>query len=105
MLKSAILLGALSGSLFAQTVEEQWLERGVLGLLLTAIVFTRAIVPGWTHKDVIVERDELKAENRKMIDLMLAQQKDWLPALTASNHAVSEAMTELRLLRERRGNR
>jgi hypothetical protein len=75
-----------------------WLQWGVLGLVITGFV-TKLLVPGWMYGDVRSENQDLKAENKRLVQLVLDTQHETIPALGAAAKATEEAMAEIRLLR------
>lgn len=64
---------------------------------------TKQIVPGWFYKELKQENQELKADNKHLVELMLETQKATLPALEAGTAAVKDAMDEIRYLRRKDG--
>lgn len=75
-----------------------WVEYGVLGLIILGLV-SKQLIPGWLYNDVKSENRELKAENRKLVELVLETQSKTLPALQEGTSAVRQALEELRFLR------
>lgn len=78
-----------------------WASWGVLGLVILGFV-TKQLVPGWMYQDAKQENKELRAENVRLVQLTLDTQKTTLPAIESSTSAVSEALAEIRLLRQGR---
>jgi Tfp pilus assembly protein PilN len=76
-----------------------WAEWGVLGLVILGFVL-RQLVPGWLYADVKVENQELRKENKEMVELVLSTQQSAIPALQEATKAVNEAMIEIRMLRQ-----
>lgn len=77
-----------------------WATWGVLGLVVAGFV-TKQLVPGWMYQDLQRENEALRAENIRLVQLTLDTQRATLPAIEASTTAVSEAMAEMRAMRQR----
>jgi hypothetical protein len=75
-----------------------WVNYGVLGLLIVAIIL-KQFVPGWLYVDVKKENEELRAENRRLVDLNLQTQASTGPALVAATSAIQDILTEVRFLK------
>lgn len=93
--------GALAVVLGATTDLPPWANYGLLGALIVAIL-TRQFVPGWVHRDVVLERDALKQELGRMVDKVLTVSESAVPALRESTSVVNQAIEEIRLIRQRR---
>lgn len=76
-----------------------WTNYGVLGLLVVGLL-TKQLVMGWLYQDVKNERDLLKVENNRLVQLVLDTQQATIPALQASTVAVTDALTEIKRRRE-----
>jgi hypothetical protein len=69
---------------------------GAIGVIAAmGIVFARG-----AHADVRRQRDEAFAEIKRLNDLALALQREYLPVLTSSNKALEESATVLRTAQE-----
>jgi len=79
-----------------------WVEWGVLGLVIVAIVMTKQLVPGWIYAELKEENAELKEENKELVTKLLELSETALPAIKESNTVVAEAMREIRALRDAR---
>lgn len=104
MLASAIYLNVLfiGVAIFGDETTPMlpaWTNYGVLGLLVVGLL-TKQLVMGWLYQDVKTERDELKTENKRLVQLVLDTQQATIPALQASTVAVGEALTEIKRRRE-----
>jgi hypothetical protein len=104
MLKLAVLgvFGIPIGVIAQETAPAlpPWASWGVLGLVIAGII-TRQLVPGWSYNDLKVENKELKADNTRLVNLVLDTQKSTIPAIEASTSAVADAIAEIRALRGR----
>lgn len=101
---STIAVIAITG-VVAQTASSEfpsWATWGVLGLVVAGFV-TKQLVPGWMYADLKSENKDLRLENARLVQLTLDTQAATLPAIEASTSAVSDALTELRSLRQQRG--
>lgn len=76
-----------------------WLQWGVLGLVILAIVVFKQLVPGWIYEEQQVEIKQLKTDNKDLTERLLNVSETALPALKESTAAVAEAMREIRRLR------
>lgn len=74
----------------------------VLAIALFVSVALKQLVPGWIYNDLRKEVDELKAENKRLVDMNLDTQKATAPALAAATRAIEEVTISLRV-RERGG--
>lgn len=74
-----------------------WLQYGVLGLVLFAMIVSKQLVPGWIHSSIVKEYQEeikeLKLEKRQLIDKLFDTQKAAIPALGEATKAIDEALT------------
>lgn len=88
-------------AIFASTHDDlpPWANYGILGLVIVAII-TRQLVAGWQYADMKAERDRLQEDNKALVQQLLANQEATLPALKEATTAVSEALTEIRILRQ-----
>jgi len=79
-----------------------WLEWGVLGVVIVAIVMTKQLVPGWIYAELKQENRELKDENKELVAKLLALSETALPAIKESNTVVAEVIREIRNMRDSR---
>lgn len=79
-----------------------WANYGVLGLLVLAFI-TRQIVSGLELREIKRERDDERAENRRLAQVVIDTHAATTPALERASVAVKDAMDELS--RIRRGDR
>lgn len=79
-----------------------WVNYGVLGLVVAAFIL-KQLVPGWLYSDLKRENDELRTENRRLVDLNLSTQATTAPALAAAAKAMDEMITTTRILKRERG--
>lgn len=92
--------GMLSVAFFAFAYASQtdllppWAQYGILGFIIIGFL-TRQIVPGWHYRDREEEVKLLRAENSRLIDLILETQAKTLPALQEGTKALQEAHDEL----------
>jgi hypothetical protein len=77
-----------------------WAQYGILGLIIIGFL-TKQLVMGWLYQDIKAERDLLKTENNRLVQLVLDTQQATLPALQASTVAVGAALDEIK---RRRGS-
>lgn len=96
MFYTLILASEASGSVDLPS----WLEWGVLGIVVVAIVLTKQLVPGWIYAELKEENKELKIENKELVDRLLSLSETALPAIKESNTVVAEAMREIRSIRD-----
>ncbi len=76
-----------------------WLQYGVLGLVIVALVITKQLVPGWIHQELRQENKELKADVKDLVKQNLAAQQVTLPALITATEVIKEAQEERKRLR------
>lgn len=80
-----------------------WVNYGVLGLLVLSIAL-KQFVPGWLYADVKNENIELRAENRRLVDLNLETQSAVGPALASATKLIEEMSAEMRIMRRQGGS-
>lgn len=100
--KTVVYLGVLilpsAGGLLAAESSDlpPWLQYGVLGLVIVALVVTKQLVPGWIHQEIRNENKELKLENKDLVKLVFDTQNATLPVLEKATSAVEEAIRDRR---------
>lgn len=76
-----------------------WAQAGAAGLVVIAIVYTKALVPGWTYQELKTANNELKqelkeakVENKDLTRQVIEGQAQVLPALQTATTAIQQAM-------------
>lgn len=84
-----------------------WANYGILGLLIVGLVFSRALVPGNTHREIVAklelqlveaktETKEARAEIKTLTTQMLETQAPALQALQAATQVMDQAIPLIR---------
>ncbi len=92
LLASALGVVAGAGAGADPTALPGWAQFGILGVIILALVVTKQLVAGWVYVEVKTERDNLKLENKELIQQLISTQRETLPVMQSATSAIEDAM-------------